>query len=167
MLKRSFYIVVIAFVLMGNAMHPVHVTITNIDFNSKQKAFDISTKLFLDDFQGVVLKNSNVELNLGKSNVDLNADEYIKEYYIDNFNIKINNKFSSKKLKFIKKEITEGALWLYFSYQLSGKIEKLEVENKLLNDYYPDMTNLVILKYNDLESGYSLNKTKTTFKISS
>ena len=115
----------------------------------------------------VVLKNSNVELNLGKSNVDLNADEYIKEYYIDNFNIKINNKFSSKKLKFIKKEITEGALWLYFSYQLSGKIEKLEVENKLLNDYYPDMTNLVILKYNDLESGYSLNKTKTTFKISS
>jgi hypothetical protein len=168
MLKRSLYIVVIAFILMGNAMHPVHVTVTNIDFNSKQKAFDISTKLFLDDFQSVILKNSKVDLNLGKPNVLLNADEYIKDYISDNIRITINkNKLSSKKLIFIRKEISEGAIWLYYSYQLSGKIESIEVENNLLNDYYSDMTNLVIIKYNELESGYSLNKNNTTIKISS
>ena len=168
MLKRSLYIIVIAFMLMGNAMHPVHVTVTNIDFNSKQKTFDISTKLFLDDFQSVILKNSNVELNLGKTNVLVNADEYIKDYISDNIIITLNgNKLSSKKLIFIRKEISDGALWLYFSYELSGKIKNIEIENKLLNDYYPDMTNLVILKYNELESGYTLNKNNTTFKISS
>ena len=168
MLKRSLYIVVIAFLLMGNAMHPIHVTVTNIDFNSKQKAFNISTKLFLDDFQGVIFKNSNVELNLGKPNAILNADEYIKDYINDNIMITVNNnKLSAKKLKFIKKEITEGAIWLYYSYQLSGKIESIQVDNNLLNDYYSDMTNLVILKYNELESGYSLNKNNTTIKISS
>ena len=90
MLFRILYIIVIAFIIMGNAMHPVHVTVTNIDFNPKQKAFNISTKLFLDDFQGVILKNSKVELNLGKPNVLLNADEYINDYISDNIKITIN-----------------------------------------------------------------------------
>lgn len=164
----SLYIIVIAIIIMGNAMHPIHVTVTNIDFNSKQKAFDISMKLFLDDFQGVILKNSKVDLNLGKQAALENADDYIEEYISDNLKITLNeNKLSQNKLKFVRKEINEGALWLYFSYQISGKIESIKIENNLLNDYYPDMTNLVIIKYNELESGYTLNKNKTSFKISS
>ncbi|MBI5539904.1 MAG: hypothetical protein HY951_07595 [Bacteroidia bacterium] len=165
---KSLYIAVIAFILMGNAMHPIHVTVTNIDFNSKQKVFDISMKLFLDDFQGAILKKSKVDLNLEKQISIVNADDFIKEYVSDNLKITLNdNKSSQKKLKFVSKEIKEGALWLYFTYRLSGKIESIKVENNLLNDYYPDMTNLVIIKYNELESGYTLNKSNTSFKISS
>ncbi|PIP54584.1 MAG: hypothetical protein COX07_04560 [Bacteroidetes bacterium CG23_combo_of_CG06-09_8_20_14_all_32_9] len=161
-------IIVIAFILMSNAMHPVHVSVTNIDFNPKQKAFNISIKLFLDDFQGVILKNNNVDLNLEKPNVLPDADDYIKNYIQNNVKITINNsKFSQKKMKFIRKEISEGALWLYFTYQLPGKIETIQVENNLLNDYYPDMTNLVIMKYKELENGYTLNKHNTFFKIPS
>ena len=161
-------ITLIVFFIINCSMHPVHVTVTNIDFNSSNKTFDISMKLFLDDFQNVILKNHQVELNLGKPNELKNADNYILNYIKDNIKITINNnKPSQKKLKFERKEINEGALWLYFTYQLSNKIETIQVENNLLNDYYPDMTNLVIMKYNNIENGYTLDKHTTSFKIPS
>jgi len=54
-------ITLIVFFIINCSMHPVHVTVTNIDFNSSNKTFDISMKLFLDDFQNVILKNHQVE----------------------------------------------------------------------------------------------------------
>ncbi len=125
-------------------------------------------KFFVDDFQGVILKNNNIELNLGKPNELKNSDNYILNYIRNNVKFTINNnQLSQKKLKFVRKEINEGALWLYFTYQLSGKIETIKIENTLLNDYYPDMTNLVIMKFNNIENGYTLDKHTTSFKITS
>jgi len=155
-------------VFSGNAMHPIHVTVTNIEFNLKEKAFDVSIKLFSDDLEGVILKNNNVSLNLGKPDEIKDADKFIEEYVRKNFSLLVNDdKFANKKLKIVKRETNEGSLWLYFTYSLSKKIETLQVVNSLLNDYYPDMTNLVIIKINDSETGYTLNKNTTSFKIAS
>jgi hypothetical protein len=165
---RLLLILFFTFTLLGNSMHPIHVTVTNIDFNLKDKAFDVSIKLFPDDFEGIISKKYNVFLNLGKPNETENANKIIEEYVRNNFSILVNDdKFANKKLKLIKKEINEGSLWLFFNYSLSKKIETLQVFNSLLNDYYPDMTNLVIIKLNDSETGYSLNKNTTSFKIPS
>lgn len=151
------------------ALHPIHVSVTNIDFNKTDKAFDISIKLYLDDFQNTILKNKNVSLNLGKIDELKNANDYICEYIKSNFSITLNNnnRISNKNLTFNKRKIDDGSLWLYFTFKLSKKIESLEIYNNILNDYYPDMTNLIIIKYNNLENGYSLNKHTTSFKISS
>lgn len=158
----------ISFLLMGNSMHPVHVTVTNMDFNAKQRSFDISIKIFADDVEGAIQKKQNVSLFLGKSNENKEADKYLEEYIRNNFNLSINSdKFAERKLKMVRKEMSEGAAWLYFTYSISGKIKTLQVQNSLLNDYYPDMTNLVIIKVNETETGYSLNKGNTSFKISS
>jgi hypothetical protein len=148
--------------------HPVHVTVTNIDFSKENKAFEISIKVFSDDFESIILKMKNVELNLGKANEFGESDKYICEYVRNNFSISINNdKFADKKLKFLKREVREGALWIYFRYPLSKKIDVLKVNNTLLNDLYPDMTNLVIIKLNETENGYTLNKNTTSFQINS
>jgi len=156
------------FIFLGNTMHPIHVTVTNIDFNIKEKAFDVSIKLFPDDFEGIILKKYNVALNLGKPNEKEDANKFIEEYIRNNFNILVNDdKFANRKLKMVKREINEGSLWLYFTYSLSKRIGTLQVVNSLLNDYYPDMTNLVIIKFNDSETGYTLNKNTTSFKIAS
>lgn len=149
-------------------MHPVHVTVTNIDFNAKQRSFDISIKIFTDDVEGAIQKNHNVSLFLGKTNENKEADKFLEEYIRNNFNISINSdNFAERKMKMVRKEMSEGALWIYFSYSITKKIETLQVQNSLLNDYYPDMTNLVIIKVNETETGYSLNKSTTSFKINS
>lgn len=149
-------------------MHPIHVTITNIDFNQKEKAFDISLKIFADDLESIIQKNNQVQLNLGKSNEMTNSDDYISEYVRNNFSISINNdKFAGKKLKFLKRDLREGAMWLYFRYTLSKKINLLTINNNLLNDLYSDMTNLVIIKINQEEKGFTLNKNTTSFQINS
>ncbi len=163
-------VVILLFVIVCGAgsVHPVHVTVTNIDFNLDEKAFDVSIKVFSDDIESIVSKKYNVVLNLGKPDEITGSDNYISEYVRNNFSISINNdKFANKKLKFLKKEMREGALWLYFRYPLSKRINLLKVNNTLLNDLYPDMTNLVIVRFNETENGYTLNKNTTSFQINS
>jgi hypothetical protein len=139
------------------AAHPVHVTVTNIDFNASKKCFDISIKLFQDDFEAVVQQDLQSSLDLTNANERNGTDEKIMEYLKSNFTITINDKpESATKLKLVRRELQEGAVWLYLTYPLKGKITSLVIFNNLLNSLYRDMTNLTILKYGEKEDGYSL-----------
>ena len=166
-LKIHIILFIVVFLFSG-FMHPVHVTVTNIEYNNDKKNFDVTLKIYVDDLENIVLKLKKVSLNIGELNEHKDSDEFITEYIRNNFRISINNdKFASKKLKFQRKEIREGALWLYFSYPLTQRIKNLKVDNSLLNDLYPDMTNLVIIKLFENENGYTLNKNTTSFQIKS
>lgn len=156
------------FFSLGSKPHPVHVTVANIDFNKEIRAFDISLKIFTDDFEGILNKTYNVQLNLGSKNEYSGSGKYITDYIRNNFGLIVNeDKNHSKRLRFVRKEYNEGAVWLYFTYKLTQKINYLTIVNNLLNDYYPDMTNLVIIKVDKEERGYSMNKNNTTIKITS
>lgn len=164
------FCLILSFVVLflANSMHPVHVTVTNIDFNKEAKAFDVSMKIFSDDMESIISEKNNLALNLGKPDEITDSDKYINEYVVNNFSISINNdKFADKKLIFLRKEIREGALWLYYRYPLSKRINVLKVMNTMLNDLYPDMTNLVIIKLSETENGYTLNRNTTSFQINS
>lgn len=162
------YILLFVIFLNSGFMHPVHVTVTNIDYNLEEKAFDVSLKIYTDDLESVIRKTNQIALNLGKTDEIYNSNEKISEYIRNNFTISINNdKFAGKKLKFLKKENRDGAMWLYFRYPLTKKIKLLKVNNDLLNELYPDMTNLVIIRINREEKGYTLNKNTTSFQIKS
>lgn len=143
--------------------HPVHVSVTHINLNPDLKQFDISLKLFRDDFEQAVLLNSGKTIDFS-SEYDKNRS-YAETYIRDKFQIILNdNPSSAKKLEFVKIELKEDAVWIYCSYPLKGKVTALRVENEILLELYKDMTNLVVLQFDELEEGYSLNQHNTTIE---
>jgi len=151
------------------AYHPVHISVSNIDFNASQKSFDISIKVFADDFEKAVSNSQIIKSSLGESNQVEYYNEKIKSYINKNFKFILNNKdsYSNKNLILTNHKIEDGAIWLYFTFKVNEKIKSIKIINNLLNDLYPDMTNLVIVKYKDLENGYTLNKNNNVIKIQS
>ncbi|NPA67446.1 MAG: hypothetical protein GXO50_02435, partial [Chlorobi bacterium] len=81
----------------NETLHPVHFSVTNMEYNEQNKEFDISIKLFADDFEKIVNRNYNVVLNLGKENCLKNAGEYIDKYVKKHFIIIFDKKLVSKK----------------------------------------------------------------------
>lgn len=144
--------------------HPLHVTVTNIDYNAAEKNFDVAIKFFSDDFQGVLYHC------YGKNVIVSKAEEITKNEVLINRYINDHLKFRCKssdglRLKFIKSTYLDGALWLYFKTKLPDRTKSFELTNSLMNDYYYDQTNLLFFNYKEKQQALSFNYNQTEKKI--
>ncbi len=139
------------FLKYHNIKHPIHVSVTNIEYIDKDKEFNISIRIFVDDFEKII--NQKYNANLKFKNTDINNNKYINKYISEHFSI--NN--SKKKLLFIKKEIKVDAIWLYYKYKRKMKIKSIEIKNTLMTDLFHDQTNLLIFSYKNFNTAIKFN----------
>lgn len=135
--------------------HPMHVSITNIEYKQDKKCFDISVKIFTNDLEDAILKKDGKRLMLGQKDEVQNSAEAVCSYILDHFSISVDKKeISKKKMLFKEKKINDGAIWVY--YELSGieKASSISIKNSILMDIYSDQTNMVIFSFNDTEKGF-------------
>ena len=141
------------------AFHPVHVSVTSMEYNKVEKVFLVSFKVFTDDFETIVERKYGVDLNLGKENELKNADEYFNRYFRETFSFIVNGK-ELKEPVFLEKKMNDIAVWLYYRYPISGNVEKVKIKNIIMLDMFRDQSNLLIFKYNDFEKGFIFNREK-------
>ncbi|UCH13374.1 MAG: hypothetical protein JSV22_09680 [Bacteroidales bacterium] len=147
-------------------LHPVHVSITNIDINSELNTTEISCQFFADDFQSIVQYKQNTELVLVRnkelSQSNINA---INDYIYSAFEIKINNK-EKISLDFKSKKQDEALIWLYYEGKIPiNNITSITLVNELMLDLYEDQTNLVIVNIDGQQKGYTFSYRKRVFNI--
>lgn len=162
------FVIALIFLLININLisHPVHITVTNIEPNVSKACFEVSIKIFTDDLEAAIAQELKSNIGLIANNPLKNISEIFLQYIDKHFAIIINNKkIPLSKIKFIKYTIVENATWLYFEYKISNKIQQLSIYNDLLNHLYPDMTNLVIINWNNYEQGLTFTKSKTTITI--
>ncbi len=146
--------------------HPVHITVVNIEPNASKAVFEVSFKIFTDDFEAAILKEQGIKTGLTSGIYINNIQGHIKSYLINNFKIKINqNEIPASKIKFVKFSIVDDATWVYMDYKISSNIKSLELYNNLLNSLYPDMTNLVIIHWGNNEQGFTFTKSNLIQKV--
>ncbi|MCF6365099.1 MAG: hypothetical protein L3J35_02745 [Bacteroidales bacterium] len=146
-------------------LHPVHISIVNIDYKDSEKTFLISIKLFTDDFEKIVNKNFNTTINLGKTNETKDCNKYINKYIKKNFIFKVNKKNLFNTDVFVKKvNKDENSTWLYYKVKYnSGR--KVSISNTILNDLYNDQKNLFIFTFKNTQEAYKFGKNKTNFEF--
>ena len=156
-MKKSiliFLILTFLFQLSAKA-HPFYVSVTEIDF--KDKRYQISMKVFIDDLEAQLQTSGIEKLNLGEENEHSNADFFIKNYIKNHFFIKTNG--SSTPYSFLGKEIESDAVWVYFeSEKVDNDIKTIEVKNTLLTDYKEEQTNLIHTNINGEKKSLILSK---------
>ena len=128
--------------------HPIHVSVTNIEYFSNKNKFEISFRLFADDFQEIILQNYGVKINLNNIIKNTKNYELINKYITKNFILKINNKkIENKKFIFKKSELEDITIWLYYEIKYNGKAKKINITNTLMFDLFRDQNNLLIFTH--------------------
>ena len=159
--------IIFQFIFLFNSVeykHPLHVTVTNIDYNANKKEFDVAIKLYIDDFQSCIYHNVGKTIDVSKAD-EVKKNESLISKYINNHLI-LKSKPSNKQiLYFVKSVCADGSLWLYFSTKLPSQIKSLELTNSLMNDYYYDQTNLLFFNYNGKQEALSFDYNQTEKKI--
>ena len=145
-------------------LHPLHVSLSNIDYDKDKQTIDIAIKMFDDDIRPAIYKKYNISLPTNNEVEFVNIDSLFNEYISDNFIVWFDNS-KRQKLNYVKKEKKTDAIWFYFTVEVNDKMESITIKNTLLNDLYDDQKNLIMYKSGSNEKANIFDKNKTIYKI--
>ena len=147
--------------LTGSAwLHPVHVSVTNLDLDPVRGKVELSVKIFADDFQDLILHKYGVQLNIIEQEDPGDKIAAVNEYMQEALQLVFNGN-ETADLQFVDAKLNEEAIWLFYRYEHHGKIRKVDIVNRVMLEKFNNQTNLMIVTFNEKQNGYRLDN-KTT-----
>lgn len=158
MLKLLFFSVWILF-------HPVHVTLTSIDYMPESEIFKVFVKMYFDDFLVDCSMNGESVQKDKFSGENPASVEIMGKYLNDKIVLKVNDKKLVATLQDLN--VVDNEMSMNIVYKKVKKPRTLAVKNLIMTSLYSDQANMVIIRINDFEEGVKLTPdlTEMTFKI--
>jgi hypothetical protein len=121
--------------------HPFYVTVTEINYNEKEKLIEISCKMFSDDLEKELTKYSHHDIDLSKPANKTQNEKTISDYVQKHLQIAIDG--NQVGLQFVGTENESDATWSYFQVNNIAGLKKIEINNSLMYESFQSETNLI------------------------
>jgi hypothetical protein len=147
------------FISVWFLLHPVHVTITSIDYVAENDSFKVFIKMYFDDF---INDNRLAGFEIDKKDFEPVSDSamssmqrYLKEKVIINVNGKIlTGNISDMTL-------ANSEISMNLNYRGNKAPQQVTVQNLIMIRLYNDMSNMILLRINSFEEGFRLTSDMT------
>jgi hypothetical protein len=122
-------------------IHKFYVSIYQINFNQKNKRLEITSRIFVDDLNTILLKKYDQKTHLGETAETPEDLILMKKYILDNLSVKINGQ--KKTINFLIKEMETNVLVCYYNIKDISSIKTFEIQNTCLLDLNADQQNII------------------------
>lgn len=129
-------------------LHPIHVSVTEIEFDRKDKALEIMMRVFIDDLE-LALRNStnNPELDILNPPKATPLDQLMSEYLKQHFRVSLDDK--SHQTHYLGHE-REGEAFIFFiEVRNVEQWKTITIHNDIIMSAYDDQSNLVHVYVDD------------------
>ena len=140
--------------LAFTAVHKYYVSVTQIDFLPEKQAVQITSRIFIDDFEKLLRTRYDEKITLATKNESPTTDSYIEKYLNEKLKLKINNK--DVTLTFLGKEYDTDVIKCYLEIENIKTIKTIEISNKVLFDIFSDQQNIIKTKINSQQKSFIL-----------
>lgn len=142
-------------------LHPVHVSVTEVTYSEKDKALQITSRIFIDDLELSIQKQLGLEsLDILKPKNGMTTDQLVSDYLRKHFIIKIDGK--TTHIKYLAHETEDAAMICYLEIENVKKLKTLELTNDVIQETHADQSNLVHITYRGPVKSYRLVREKPT-----
>ena len=138
---KSLLILLILPLFAFTAVHKYYVSVTQIDYIKEKKSVQITSRIFIDDFEKLLRERYDQSITLAKDQDEKQIDLYIEKYLKSKLKININNK--PVNLVFIGKEYEDDIMNCYLEIENISEITSFEVVNEVLFDMFKEQKNIV------------------------
>lgn len=142
-----------------SVLHPLYVSIIEMNQNPKDKTVEISVRIFTDDFEATLKKYSREKVDLLNPKEKIAMDKLINNYICSRLKVKIDG--SNELLHFLGYEQQKESIWCYFEIENISSLKKVDVNCNLLYDYQEKQMNIFHVKAKGVEKSYKLDNPKT------
>jgi hypothetical protein len=154
-IKIVFLIAIIP-LLAFTSFHKYYISVTQVDYIENEQSVQITSRIFIDDFEKVLRERYDDNLVLGGKNESKDVDKYIENYLKEKIKVTINGK--EMNLVFIGKEYDIDLIQCYIEIDKVKKINSIEISNQVLFDLFDEQQNMIKTKINSKQKSFLLNQ---------
>lgn len=141
--------------------HPIHLSVSEINYSEKDKALQITSRIFLDDLELSIRNELNQpELDLLQPGSGHTSEQLIAEYVVKRLSVKLDGKV--QKLNFLGFEREDPAVICYIEIENIKKFKTMEVKNEVIMETHDDQSNLVHVTYKEPVKSLRLTRSKSS-----
>lgn len=154
-LKRGLLILIVP-LLAFTTIHKFYVSVTNVNYSESEDALQITSRVFIDDFERLLLERYDLKTELGTDTELQQANAYIEKYLRTKFVVRINDRVTP--FNFIGKQRDNDVLIFYLEVPTVNykQLKTLEVQNEVLIDVFEEQQNVVHFKLKNLKRSFVL-----------
>lgn len=142
-------------------VHKHYVSVTNITYSEKDRAIQITSRIFIDDLEKVLQERYDLKAELATVNESKEADTFVEKYFRSKFVVEVDGKKTS--YNFIGKKYDTDMMICYVEIpevDLSS-IKSIQIENEILTDLFDEQQNMVHFEMNGKKKSFILSKSDT------
>jgi hypothetical protein len=134
--------------------HPFFVSVIDFNHNAKEASVEISIRVFTDDLEKTIQKNSTAKIDVIKPTDKTVIDKLIITYIGKTIHLKVNGQ--PVNAKYVGYEIIKESTWVYFEIEGVKELKKLDIDCNFLYDFEKSQTNIFHVKNKGVEKSYKL-----------
>lgn len=156
-MKKYIFLLILP-VLAFTAVHKFYLSVTNISYSEKDDAFQVTTRIFIDDLEAVLKERYGIEGHLATKDEANIADTYIEKYLRTKLLLYLDEK--PIEYTFLGKKYEDDVVICYLELPDVGleKLKNMAIENEILTDLYDEQKNVVHVKWKDNKKSFVLLK---------
>lgn len=139
--------------------HEFHVTLTSMEYSPVDSTYQISIKIFSDDLEKGLKGLTFQDESKSKQTPVRLSNKSIEPYILKLFKL-FDHNLNEVPLNYIGSETEMDVTWVYLESEKIIHVNRLKVENKILNEIYKDQSHIVNFHLNEETSTVLLNQSK-------
>ncbi|MDX2172841.1 MAG: DUF6702 family protein [Bacteroidota bacterium] len=145
--------------------HPFYLGVADLKYNSTEKSIQGSIKLFTNDFENALKKDTKQTVDLINAKDKALTKKIITDYLTKYFNLKLNGE--TKSYTVIGFEREQEAVFTYIEFKNCETPKTIEIENSLLYDSFKEQMNIVHFELSGTKKSVKVNNPdkKITFNF--
>jgi hypothetical protein len=118
-------------------LHPIHISVSEINYSEKDKALQITSRIFIDDLElSIRTERKEDELDLIEPKNGLTTEKMVSDYVLKHLAV-----------NFLGMELEDPALICYIEIANVKKIKTIEVRNDIIMETHDDQSSIVHVTY--------------------
>ncbi|MBD0779855.1 hypothetical protein HPE56_18815 [Maribacter sp. ANRC-HE7] len=144
-LKKSLVVLLLP-LLAFTVAHKFYLSVTNVTYSEKDQAIQITSRIFIDDFDDVLQERYGIESQLATPWESELADAYIEKYLRSKFLVYLNGE--QQEYDYLGKEYDNDIMICYIEIPkvAADSMESITIQSELLTDLFEEQQNVVHLK---------------------
>ncbi len=141
--------------------HEFHASVTQMQYNPAERAFEISIRVFTDDLERGLSAASGTKISLEKGKQDALMEKYVRSHFGY-----INAQKQPKPVRYVGYETEADAQWIYLEMPYSEPFSGGTMRQTILTELFDDQVNMVNIKYQNQKKTFVFRKNQTVQEVS-
>ena len=142
-------------------VHPLHMSVVEVNHNEQEKVVEITCKLFRDDFEKVLIKNNKTRVDLINPPNRSSMESLVNNYIYQHLRIKADGKQLQLAGIGFEFERDEDAVYAYFQVEKLNSVKNIQVTNNIMHDLFDDQQNIMHVIVRGERQSFKLDYPKT------